>query len=63
MFKNLKLLILEGTHVDMDGLRRLAGSIHSENRKLRIEIPLHCQYYLDSKFLVMESNYSPNAIL
>ena len=52
MLKNLKLLILEGTHVDMGGLRRFAGSIHSENRKLRIEIPLHCQHYLSRKLVL-----------
>ena len=53
MLKNLKLLILQGTQVDMGGLRRLASSIHSENRKLRIEIPLHCQHYLGRKLLVL----------
>jgi len=53
MLKNLKLLILEGTHVDMGGLRRFAGSIYSEDRKLRIEIPLHCQHYLGRELLVL----------
>ncbi|KAF5359395.1 hypothetical protein D9756_002912 [Leucocoprinus leucothites] len=47
MFLNLKLLVLRGTHIEIEGLRRFAENIHSENRRLKVEIPLHCRYYLD----------------
>lgn len=33
----------------MEGLRRLAYTIHEEDRAVKIEIPTVCEFYVDSE--------------
>ncbi|KAJ3567806.1 hypothetical protein NP233_g6120 [Leucocoprinus birnbaumii] len=48
MFKLLELLVIEGTSINMEGLRCFAKSAISEKRKIRVEIPLDCRNYLNN---------------
>lgn len=48
LFSSLVLLRVYGTGIKMQGLRRLASSVHNEGREIDVEIPEECERYLNS---------------
>ncbi|KAF9027143.1 hypothetical protein BDZ89DRAFT_1067141 [Hymenopellis radicata] len=55
LLTKLTYLSILDTNVDMIGLRRLAHTINQEGRIIDVEMPEHCEHYLDnldSKYLV-----------
>ncbi|KXN91758.1 hypothetical protein AN958_12372 [Leucoagaricus sp. SymC.cos] len=47
MLKKLDHLALDGTSVDIEGLRRLAETFHTNHRKVRVDIPQYCCHYME----------------
>jgi hypothetical protein len=49
LLHKLTFLSILDTAINMPGLRRLARTIHDEDRVIDIEIPTVCELYVDSK--------------
>jgi hypothetical protein len=49
LLNKLSYLSILDTGIGMTGLRRMAWTVHEENRVIGIEIPTVCEFYIDSK--------------
>lgn len=53
VLSHLSFLSILDTSIDMHGLRLLAKTIQREERAIDIQIPIVCDEYIDSKFLLI----------